>query len=182
MNNSLQLKSKESIIQELVDSYKHVNQALPHINRGGCGIFAEKLYIKCKALGLDPKIIVLTRCSEQMNERLKNEGEYLHKLFNDYRFTISDKAYIRHIMVRIDNHCIDSNSIKHIESIRDAVVEVGIDKLREWNANKRIWNSMFTHDRFSYKLIGEAINKAYGKINGKILVQKKMKKNLVVKK
>ena len=116
MNNSLQLKSKESIIQELVDSYKHVNQALPHINRGGCGIFAEKLYIKCKALGLDPKIIVLTRCSEQMNERLKNEGEYLHKLFNDYRFNYPTQGEIEELVIPfgygcIYNHSNDNNAI-----------------------------------------------------------------------
>lgn len=183
MNNSLQLKSKESIIQELVNSYKDINEAIPNLNRGGCGIFAECLYDKCKALGLDPKIMVETDSIDDMKLRIRmGEEAWMHRMRTDFLFSFFFQGNISHIRIRVGDKCIDSNSVVNFNDLLKGTVEVDLEKLLDWNANDFIWNRMFERNHRNIVGIETAINNAYEKINGRILVmKKKAKKNLEVK-
>ncbi len=145
----------------LYEQYHSINEKVGNINCGGCGVFAEKLFMLLTNLGFIPKLIVLTNSKEGMDIRIKDDE-------GDYGFT-----YITHIVVKLGNRYIDSLGIyktideiriKHNYSFRECYVntKLTIERLKEWNADSSIWNRKF--DRRHIKTIEEKLEKVYNKV------------------
>lgn len=151
------------LITWLFEQYQTINEKVGNINCGGCGIFAEKLFILLINLGLKPKLIVLTENKKGMDDRILN---------NNYR------AYITHIVIKLGNRYIDSLGLyktideirlKHGYSIWECRIstKLTLDKLKEWNKDAGIWNRKF--DRNHIKTIEKKLNECYKKAE-KVLV------------
>ena len=64
------------LIAWLFEQYQILNERIPYINEGGCGIFAEKLFNILTSLGLNPKLIVLTNNRIGMDKRIAGMEGY----------------------------------------------------------------------------------------------------------
>jgi hypothetical protein len=160
------------LITFLYEQFVDINEKVPRINHGGCGVFAEKLYMVLCNLGLTPKLIVITDNRKGMNERVKGEDNWSDKF---------GYASITHIVVKIGKHYVDStgiySSVKYVcehhayrISIREVSTTLTIDTLKDWNNNPYIWNDSF--NRRHIKTIENKLEK----------VCNMAKKNLVVTK
>lgn len=161
------------LITWLFEQYQTINEKVPYINHGGCGIFAEKLYILLCSLNLKPKLIIITDNSLGMDERVKGAG-YCTK--HGY-------AFITHIVIKLNGKYIDSTGIYkttdaicdyHKYSFRERQVSttLTLEKLKEWNADVMQWNRKF--NRKHIKTIEKKLNDCYKKAEKVLVVSKEL--------
>lgn len=157
------MKKPIDVAHKLYNEYKDINEKVRNINLGGCGIFAEKLYLILCELGYKPKLGVITDNIRLMNMRIR--GEILW----------NENATVRHVVVILDGRLMDSEGIYntvHDTSYRKPKLckRVPLKKLQEWNADIWMWNDDF--NRGQVKTIDKTLKKVY----------KKVKKDLEIKK
>lgn len=142
------------IIQKLYSEYKELNQIVPRLNWGGCGIFAENLYKTLANLGLKPKLVVITLNSKAMNQRIKG------KHYNGY-------APIHHIVIKVGSKFIDSEGVyKHLKHTEYKGMPLAntltLDTLEKWNSDPTLWNPEF--NRQHIKTIEDKLKECYKNI------------------
>lgn len=157
------------LITWLFEQYQTINEKVPYINEGGCGIFAEKLFNLLTSLSLNPKLIVLTNNRIGMDKRIGGMEGY-SRLYG--------YASITHIVVKLNDKYIDSTgiyetikAISHVHKYKPnetyTSLKLTIDKLMEWNAEPYMWNDNF--NRKHIKRIENKLNECYKKYE-KVLV------------
>lgn len=155
------------IARNLHENVESINDAIPDINSGGCGIFAEHLYKTLIKLGLKPTIVIITNDIDRMPFYVENKELYLEE---------SD-AYIRHVMIELDTYLIDSKGVYfsleetkwHCEG-EENEIEISIELLTYWNSKPELWNPWFNRDHI--KTIETKLNKCYNKIKKSLVVSK----------
>jgi hypothetical protein len=140
------------LAKKILNEYQDINDTLPSLNRGGCGIFAEKLYDLYLRLGYKPIIILITDSLEGMKMRLESDNQYY--------------ASIIHIVIKVEDYYIDSNTVSKDRNdigftYGEICLDLTIDKLREWNSTASLWNRCFDRDDIGY--ISEKIENIYKK-------------------
>lgn len=156
----------------LFELFADINEKVPRLNYGGCGVFAEKLYHLLCGLGLNPKLIVITDNAKGMNERVKGYDKWSFK----YGY-----ASITHIVVRVGRYYIDSTGIyksivfvcefhKYRETQRQVSTRLTIDVLEKWNAQPYIWNDSF--NRRHIKTIEKKLAECYKTVEQNLVVTK----------
>src|ERR1017187_4244997 len=117
------------VANELYRNYKVINKELPKLNSGGCGAFAEHLYLTLVKLGLKPTLAVATNDVFAMQKRIeawrlfgeKAECTYQMRLYKDYPkdyFNYQDEygyAIVDHIIILLDGKFIDSSGVYRSE-------------------------------------------------------------------
>jgi hypothetical protein len=117
-----------------------LSEALPYvdariatdINAGGCGVFAEMLYLRLHQIGIESDIIVMTWDSEDFDNVVDKPDALA-------------EGGVTHVVVRINGDYYDSNGLRYDhESLRGSRVEVQVtpDELHEL-IEMNIWNSDF---------------------------------------
>lgn len=158
------------IVKELFEHYYDINEKVNNINQGGCGVFAEKLFIALTKLGLKPKLVVLTDNSLAMKHRILDTEDYA----SYYGY-----AYIEHIAVKVGSILVDSEGIyKNVWDLRycgeyesrQVCNTLTLEVLQEWNANARMWNDRF--NRRHIKTIEKKLADCYKKVNQNLVVTK----------
>lgn len=147
-------QKKTELLDTLHEMVKPINQRVPYINCGGCGIFAEHLYNALSQLKLKPKLVVLTNDRVMMIKRIKGKANF-------------DDANIKHIVIRVGEWYIDSKQmILSIEGFgysgSQFTDSLPIEVLTKWNKNYEQWNDTF--DREKEYLILKKINEAKNKL------------------
>jgi len=130
---------RKKVLDILNTELQKINNNHQSINRGGCGIFAEALYLSLSKVGLKPKLAVLTRRTEMDEKEVKKN---LKNNANAYEVPFS------HIVVVIGKKYIDSNGVQ--KSFMNTpfwnclcVKGMDVELLKEWNKNKYNWNDVF---------------------------------------
>ena len=131
---------------------KTINDEIPTINQGGCGIFAEKLYNILDKMGLNPTVVFITRYTGDWREWLGYD-------LNDKGVSIRNGMLdpFCHVMVKVDGYYLDSSGIydRLAEHPMNCVVgssftpefDLGIEALRDilkldiWNDNYKKSNT-----------------------------------------
>ena len=137
----------------LVNNYQNINETVRNINRGGCGIFAEKLYNILLKFGNKPKLLVITTDAEGLKTRISGET--------------SMGGALEHIVVQVGKYYYDSqgrytNHLKIGTYGKTDLVELPLDVLVKWNAQSWRWNDCF--NRRSIKTIETKLNNVYKKV------------------
>lgn len=142
------------VLTKLFEKIKDINDSVENIQYGGCGIFAQNIYNILTRLGYQPKIIVITKTLETIEDWvLKNNKD-------PYYFDVT------HIVIELDGVYIDNNgvylkttSIMHCDDenlkVTDIVTPV---VLKEWVDNLH-WNQRF--DRRDVSVIEHKLNQVY---------------------
>jgi hypothetical protein len=150
-------------LKQLVSEYQDINFKVQNLNRGGCGIFAEHLYITLKKMGYKPRIVCLTRDKEQLKEFVQLNTTDCSDFYN---------LSIGHVVIMINGKLIDSrgihNTVDECWSSRFLnqkyyKLTIRFDLLRTWNNDRYFWNNSF--DRKNIKTIEKRLKNCYEKIN-----------------
>jgi hypothetical protein len=160
-------KKPSEIVNYLVEQYSSINEKVPYINHGGCGVFAEKLYNIMRNIGLKPQLVVITNNRIEMDKRIRGEAH--------------NYGSIIHIVVKIHGKYVDSTGVyKSIAAVadyhkyplkeREVSTLLTTDVLANWNSQRYFWNERF--NRKYIKTIEDKLEK----------VCNMAKKNLVVTK
>jgi hypothetical protein len=155
-------KRAEKVVQAVLNEYALVVNRINHINLGGCGLFAEYLYLTLTNLGLKPKIAIVGRNKDTIKYVLKNNGSA-----HDLQWS--------HIIVYVGGMYLDSSGIRispSPDAVRypDVVTGMSLDLLREWNNNPRYWNPTF--DRRQKKYIEYGFKEIEKKASKKLRMSK----------
>lgn len=147
-------------VKQLVAEYQDINHKVQNLNRGGCGVFAEQLYITLKKMGYKPKIVVLTRDKKSlaMFAMLKTSN-------TDVPLSVS----IGHVAIQLKGKLIDSKGIHN--TIQEcwwshypfSKLPISLELLKIWNSDNDFWNNCF--DRKNIKTIEKKLADCYKKIN-----------------
>ncbi len=154
-------------IEYLINQYKILNDKIPTLNQGGCGIFAEEAYNLFKMAGFNVSLAVVTPQSQAVlvNTNMQNNA------------SLSETPFY-HIVLVIEDKFIDSNGIWDcVDDMYDyrkfnctAIKGLTIDLLKVWN-NETTWNWMFYRNVETYtELIKRVISTAHKKYRRKYLV------------
>lgn len=121
------------------EAFRELNECVPHINCGGCGIFAEHLYTALVALGKKPSLVIITDNSYYMRKRIESGKK-------------NSNSTLYHIVVKLGKYYYDNNGVYdeyHIKNMywgANELCEIEIDRLKELNENPRGWNSLFDRE------------------------------------
>ena len=138
----------------LLENYIDINETVKHINRGGCGIFAEKLYKTLLKFGNKPKIFIISSDADGLKTRISGQTELGGKLEH---IVVQVGKYYYDSQGRYTNHLLIGNYGK------TTLVELPFDLLVEWNGEAWRWNDCF--NRRSIKTIETKLNKVYEKVS-----------------
>ncbi len=111
----------KSIAQEIMNNVKDINNLIPHINAGGCGVFACLFAEKMNELGYDAKVIELTMLHPDLFSLMFGHNPNYFKEHHQANITNIHKAEVRnlrpdtldismsdHYCVKIDTFFFDS--------------------------------------------------------------------------
>ena len=156
------------IAEALCNEYQDINERVRHLNKGGCGHFAEHLYHTLIKLGVIPKLGVVTDTKKGMDRKLAGKSE-----FNKKGNYIGGKfANVAHVVVIIDDMLIDSRGIHKTvtdcwQTIYKTDYELSdlltIEQLKKWNRDLDMWNSRFK--RYNINTIRKRLKECYNKVN-----------------
>jgi uncharacterized protein YvpB len=180
------------IANELYKHYKSLNEDIPNINNGGCGAFAEHLYLTLVKLGLKPTLAVATNNILAMEYRIKAwrlfgekaECTYQMRLNNDYpeNYFNYERHYgyaiIAHIIILLDGKFIDSSGVYskfktlQVKGRYEKGLYEGlpIEVLKAWNDKGTFWNNDF--NRQHIKTIEKKLEVCYNKVKKSLVVSK----------
>ena len=158
---------------------KHIDNKIPYINWGGCGIVAEHLHDLFTSIGVkDIEIVLLVKAwrIEDMDYFLDNiKKRRLAPDFNTKEY--SNIPPFSHIILRVDGVYIDSEGVyKDWEQIKgyydtDIVFGMDYDLLHKINRKPSLWNRVYKR-----KLHNKDVKTNFR------LIEKKIKKDLVMSK
>ncbi len=126
----------EKLLKAVIDEFGFVNNYVTNINRGGCGFFAQYLYMTLYNIGLQPDITIVGRGEENIKNVIQNNG------------SPNDITHWAHILIHVEGKYIDSDGVlinptPDKVQYPDIVKGLTIELLREWNKNFRYWNPTF---------------------------------------
>jgi len=143
-----------SLIRDLYNEYKVINERVRNLNRGGCGVFAEKLYRLLIDLRVDAKIFIMTENAEGMRKRLTENEPYA--------------ACIVHVLIMVEGKLIDSEGIWDnakavpLSDWGSELYETDLATLVSLNSDgKNTWNPCFDREQIPLveQILKEAANK-----------------------
>jgi hypothetical protein len=135
---------------------ENINGKIPHLNKGGCGIFAEHFYKALKQFGLFPKLAVITYADRVPSLKLSIATNENYGLM-----------FVRHIVVIIDKKMYDSKGVyktlKATNYIDPKLVRnLPLELLEQWNKDRKMWNKRFDHRQI--KTVENIIKESYNKL------------------
>jgi len=165
------------IANKLYHNYKTINEKIPTINSGGCGIFAEYLYSTLKRFGLKPKLGVITNSIKGLNYRIK-----VWKTYGEDRYDLygNQFAIVEHVVVILENKLlVDSTGVydnlkQHSDSdYHNSKLNkrLTLETLKDWNRKGEFWNETF--DRDYERVIEDKLDKCYNKVKKSLVVSNK---------
>ena len=159
------IKKGLAIAKKLYAEYNTINGRVNDINYGGCGIFAEHLYLTLIKLKIKAELVVICPKAEAMDQRI----------LTGQRSWGADA--IGHILVRVDNKLFDSEGVYSSHKKVGTYYQSGYSELSEkltlpvlkkWNGNPNQWNYRF--NRKDIPVIKKEFKEAYIKINTNLVV------------
>lgn len=133
-----------------------INGKIPHLNRGGCGIFAEHFYKALITFGLKPKLAVITYKEKAPSLKLSIATNEMYGLM-----------FVRHIVVVINKKMYDSKGI--YKTVKDTtyidpklIRNLPLELLEVWNKDRSYWNKAF--DPRKIKTVENIIKESYKKL------------------
>ncbi len=116
------------ITKKINDSLNFINKKYPHINYGGCGLFAYYL-------------------SETLEHKYDFETEIFYIPYKSPPALKKNyDIWFKHIFIRIDNYLIDNNGFRHISKF-DKLKPLSREKLFEMINIRELWNDRFDHTK-----------------------------------
>lgn len=132
---------KKRIIEAVAAEFKKINEAIPTLNCGGCGVFAYEAYKLLDSLGLSVKLGVITYDKTRTLDCLRNNGTPRATPFS-------------HIVLCIGRKIIDSEGVyDKVGEIKDystydMAKGMSLELLAEWIADKGGWNPRFNREQY----------------------------------
>jgi hypothetical protein len=164
------MKKEVKIAKKLYENYKCINRIIPNLNYGGCGVFAENLYVRLVKLGLKPKIAIITDDIKGVKRFVR-----LSKYNPCSRAIYLTDIDVHHIVIKLGNKLMDSegvydniSSIKHYRrQVFKLYDKVPIRLLKEMNDTLE-WNPCF--NRKSIFRVEHILEESYNKVKKSLVV------------
>lgn len=165
------------VLNDLADEIRNdIDNNIPNINCGGCGIFAERLYKVLDKMGYNPTIAFVTRYPDDWDSWLKLSNR-------DKTTTIQfgNLDPFCHVMVKCDGYYFDSSGMYHTlthhpmnegRSLKvSAKYDMDIQGLREL-LKLNIWSDIY--ERSNTKIIVKKLGEIYKNLHKKLVKSKKV--------
>lgn len=174
---------KTAHLKQIIDKVSLVNDVVPNLNRGGCGIFALALAEALTAKGILAELVIASPWGTPTGE---HGTQIINELYNDHKtnnskFTISSlhekDIHLYHVLVKVnikaDNGELTSvlldsegvyESLNESDSWSRCEIEaiINIETFRPLVESEEGWNSMYNRMMNSkvYNLVNRAVNSA----------------------
>jgi hypothetical protein len=146
-----------------------INNKIPHINRGGCGVFAVELAIRLKKIKVPCKLVIIDTWGiiDDYTDDLENNG-----------YISPDSIKPSHVMVKVGRRYIDSDGVfnkSHIDNewTDPNLFEIKPEQFIQAALTEYGWNPRFTRSKKSLDTIKRHLTKACSEL--KILQAKERK-------
>lgn len=167
-------------LKQLVQNYNVINDVIPTLNIGGCGVFALTLADALKRKGIETEAIIIgyngikdINKARGIIDQIANKYKKIYLPFNLH--SLADNGFtIHHIMLKIETDhgtvYIDSEGIyDHPGNSRWKLLIEGtgsIESLRELVECKEGWTSIYNrcHNPKVHKIVNNAVNQAFKEV------------------
>ena len=152
-----------------------INNKIPCINRGGCGLFAVELAIRLKKIKIPCKLVII--------DTYGVIEEYTDDI-NEYGYVLPDSNKPSHVMVKVGRRYIDSDGVSTRSEVFEEWMyanhlEIKPEQFIQSARTEYGWNCAFRRSKKSLNLIKRHLTKTCAELK---ILQAKEKRKAVSKK